>query len=59
MAEQDSVVKLSDLVVSCAGKESKAGCGYLKSYRVMPAYSREGMDALFDSGNKKNCLVLK
>ena len=48
MAKQDSVVKLNDLVVSCAGKESKAGCGYLKSYRVMPAYSREGMDALFD-----------
>ena len=48
MVKQNSVVKLSNLVVPCAGKESKAGCGYLESYRVMPAYSRKGMDALFD-----------
>ena len=44
----DSVVKLSNSVVPYAGKESKAGCGYRKSYKVIPAYSKEGMDALFD-----------
>ena len=48
MVKQDFVVKLSNLVVPCAGKESKAGCGYLESYKVMPAYSREGIDTLFD-----------
>ena len=48
MVKQGSVVKLSNIVVPCVGKENKAGCGYLKSYRFMPAYSREGMDALFD-----------
>lgn len=32
----------------CDGKESNAGDGYLKSYRVMLEYSRNGMDALFD-----------
>ena len=48
MVKQDSVVKLSNLVVPCAGNESKAGCGHLESYRVKPAYSRKGMDALFD-----------
>ena len=59
MVKQDSVVKLRNLVVPCARKESKAGCGYLESYRVMPAYSRERMDAIFDYGNKKSCLVLR
>ena len=48
MVKQDSIVKLSNIMVPCAGKENKAGCGYLKSYRVMPAYSREVMHALFD-----------
>ena len=48
MVKLDSVVKLSNLVVPCAGKESKAGCGYLESYRAMRAYSRERMDAFFD-----------
>ena len=48
MVKQDSVVKLSNIVVPCAGKESKDDFGYLKSYRVMPTYSREGMDALFE-----------
>ena len=43
MVKQDSGVKLSNLLVPCAGKESKAGCGYLGSCRVMPAYSREGI----------------
>ena len=38
MVKQDSVVKLSSFVVPCAEKESKAGRGYLKSYKVMPAY---------------------
>ena len=37
MVKQDSVVKLSNLVVPSARKESKAAVGYLKSYnRVMP-----------------------
>ena len=48
MVKQNSVVKLSNLVVPYVGKESKASCGYLESYRLKPAYSREGMDALFD-----------
>ena len=48
MVKQDSVVKLRNLLVPCARKENKAGCGYLESYRVMPAYSRERMDAIFD-----------
>ena len=48
MVKQDSVVKLSNLVDPCARKVSEAGCGYLESYRVMSAYSREPMDALFD-----------
>ena len=41
MVKQDSAVKLCSLVVPCAIKESKAGCGYLESYRVISAYSRE------------------
>ena len=37
MVKQDSVVKLSNLVVPSARKESKAAGGYLKSYnRVIP-----------------------
>ena len=48
MVKQDSVVKLSNIVVPRVRKGSKAGCGYLKSHRVMPAYSREGTDALLD-----------
>ena len=58
MVKQGSVVKLNNLVVPCARKESKDSRGYLKSYRVVPAYSREGMYALFDAGNKKSRLAL-
>ena len=48
MFKQDSVVKLSNLVVPRAEKERKAGDGYVKSYRAMPVYSRKRIDALFD-----------
>ena len=40
MVKEESVVKLSNLAPPCSGKESKASCGYLESYRAMPAYSR-------------------
>ena len=59
MVKQDSVVKLSNFVVPCSEKESKADCGFLESYRAMSAYSRKGMDGLFDQENKKSCLVLR
>ena len=45
---RSGAIVVSNLVVPCARKESKDGSGYLKSYRVGPAYPREGMDALFD-----------
>ena len=53
MVKQDSVAKLSNFVVPCSEKESKADCGFLESYRAMPAYSRKGMDGLFDQGTKR------
>ena len=34
--------------MSSAGKENKAGGGYVKFYRVTPGYSLKGMDALYD-----------
>ena len=34
------------LVGPCAGKESKAGGGYLKSCIFMPVYSRKRMDVI-------------
>ena len=48
MVKQDSTIKLRNLAVPCDGKESKAGGGYLKPYSVMPAYTRQEMQALYD-----------
>ena len=48
MVKQDSTIKLRNLAVLCDGKESKAGGGYLKPYSVMPAYTRQEMQALYD-----------
>ena len=48
MVKQDSTIKLRNLAVLCDGKESKAGGGYLKPHSVMPAYTRQEMQALYD-----------
>ena len=48
MVKHDPAVKLSNLVVACARKEIKDGGRYLKPYRVVLAYSREGMHFLLD-----------